>query len=330
MSIHKFATTVAAAALIGAVATGLVSSQAAGATAPVSNAHVLINYSLAAGERPENVTAVPGGDFYDTLSQAAQVERVTPQGQRSTVTSLPKPADGGINTPVLHFQFLSGIVRMSDGTLYLGYATGTDDLTGIWRVRPGGPPQRVIALGAQSMPNGLALDPRTQQIYFADSTLGIISRFSTKADAPVAVKWAVGPKLTPTGLFGLGVNGLKVHDNAVWTSNSDQATLLRIPIEPNGAAGAVETKLTGPNIDDFVFIGPTDYIVAAFDPANEVALIRPDGTYSIVLGPSDGLEGPTSVVILHGRLYVMSAAFLTGKNPNITVADIGIHDAVHK
>jgi hypothetical protein len=47
---------------------------------------------------------------------------------------------------VLHFQFLSGLVRMLDGTLYLGSATGTNNLTGIWRVRPGGTPQRVIAL----------------------------------------------------------------------------------------------------------------------------------------------------------------------------------------
>jgi hypothetical protein len=77
------------------------------------------------------------------------------------VTSLPKPPDGGINTPVLHFQFLSGIVRMPDGTLYLGYATGTSNLTGTWRVRPGGAPQRVIALSAAG---ALAPLPRPRQI----------------------------------------------------------------------------------------------------------------------------------------------------------------------
>jgi hypothetical protein len=324
----KLAMKIAAAALVGAAATGTAVSPVAAATTPVSNPHVLISYSLAAGERPENVTAVPGGDFYDTLSQAAQVERVTPQGRRSTVTSLPKPADGGINTPVLHFEFLSGIVRMPDGTLYLGYATGTNDLTGIWRVRPGGTPQRVIALGAKSMPNGMALDPRTEQIYFADSTLGIIWRFSAKG-APDPVKWATGAKLGPTGLYGLGVNGLKIHKNAVWTSNSDQGTLLRIPIRPNGTAGAAETKLTGPHLDDFIFIGHSDDIMAALDPANEVALIKPNGSYRIVMGPSDGLEGPTSAVILHGKLYVMSAAFLTHTGPNIVVADINIHDAIH-
>lgn len=258
---------------------------------------------------------------------AAAVERVTPQGGRSTVTSLPKPADGGINTPVLHFEFLSGIVRMPDGTLYLGYATGTDNLTGIWRVHPGGAPQRVIALGAKSMPNGMALDPRTEQIYFADSTLGIIWRFSARGGAPDPVKWASGAKLGPTGLYGLGVNGLKIHKNAVWTSNSDRGTLLRIPIRPDGTAGTAETKLTGPHLDDFIFIGHSDDIVAALDPANEVALIKPNGYYRIVMGPSDGLEGPTSAVILHGKLYVMSAAFLTRTGPNVVVADINIRDA---
>jgi hypothetical protein len=33
-----------------------------------------------------------------------------------------------------------------------------------------------------------------------------------------------------------------------------------------------ETKLTGPHLDEFTFIGHSDGIVAALDPANEVAL----------------------------------------------------------
>jgi hypothetical protein len=59
--------------------------------------------------------------------------------------------------------------------------------------------------------------------------------------------------------------------------------------------------------------------VAALDPDNEVALIRPDGTYRTVL---TGRDGPTSAAVRDGRLYVLSAAFLTGQDPNILVADI--------
>lgn len=103
--------------------------------------------------------------------------------------------------------------------------------------------------------------------------------------------WLKVPALNPTGLYGLGANGLKIHKDAVWVSNSDQGTLLRIPIEPGGAHGPVATKSTGPHLDDFTFVGDGDTIVAALDPDDEVALIRPDGTYRTVLTGRDGLEG---------------------------------------
>lgn len=326
MRSHSPKLKLAALAIAGGVAVVGSAASSAAATAQVSNPRILIHYDITAGDRPENITAVPGADFYVTLSQAAEVEKVTPEGGQSLVTALPKPADGGVNTPVLHFQFLSGIVRMPDGTLYLGYATGTAGLTGIWRVRPGGVPQRVIALSAGSFPNGMALDPRTGYIYFADSTFGVVWRFSARGGPLSPEKWASGAALDPAGVYGLGVNGLKVHDGAVWTANSDQSTLLRIPIEPDGTAGAPETKLSGLAIDDFAFVGEggdTD-IIAALDPANQVALIRPDGSYSIVLEASDGLEGPTSVAVSGGKLYVDSAAFITHVGPNILVADIDL------
>nr|QIZ02324.1 hypothetical protein HEP87_54870 [Streptomyces sp. S1D4-11] len=296
------------------------------ATAPVSNPRVLIRYDLAAGEQPENIAAAPGGAFDVVLSRAAKVERITPQGGRQLLAALPVPEDGGVHTPALGYSIATGLVRTADGTLYIGYAAGHDHLTGIWQVRPGGTPKRVIALGADSFPNGMALDPRTQQIYFADSARGIIWRFPAKGGAPV--KWASGAKLNPTGLYGLGANGLKIHENAVWTSNADQGTLLRIPIGRHGKPGAFETKLTGPHLDDFTFIGHSDAIVATLDPDNKVALIKPDGSYSIVMDEKDGLQGPTSAAVRHSQLYVLSAAFLTNTDPNIVVADIGVRDAV--
>ena len=321
MNINRARVKLAALAVAGTALASATAIPAAAATAPASDARILIHWDVTAGQRPENITEVPGGDFYVTLSEAAEVDQVTPQGQQSIVTSLPKPADGGVNTPVLHFQFLSGLVRMPDGTLYLGYATGTDGLTGIWRVRPGGRPERIIALTAASFPNGMTLDPRTGYIYFADSTLGVIWRFNAYGPTPHLEKWATGAELDPTGLIGLGVNGLKVHDGAVWTSVSDQGTLLRIPIEPDGSAGAPQTMLTNLIIDDFVFIGDSDNIIAALNPENEVALIRPDGSYSIVLDASDGLEGPTSVLLEGETLYVDSAAFLrTNVESNLLVA----------
>lgn len=37
---------------------------------------------------------------------------------------------------------------------------------------------------------------------------------------------------------------------------------------------------------------------------------------------SNPLEGPTSAVLQHGKLYLASAAFITHVGPNILVADI--------
>src|SRR5712671_8041457 len=307
---------VAAVAVAVAAATAVTASAA---TEPVSNPRILVHYDLAAGQQPENVALEPDGNLDVTLSIAGQVERVTPTGQRQLLATLPAPSDGGVNTPVLGHSLATGLVRTADGTLYIGYAAGYDDLTGIWRVRPGGTPTRIVPLTAASFPNGMALDERTGTLYIADSTRETIWRVPVTGGTPTA--WLSGPELKRSN--GLGPNGLRIHNAAVWLSNSDQGTLLRVPVEGNGHAGAVETKATGLIFpDDFTFIGHTDKIIVALNLANEVALVQPNGSYTIVLTGADGLEGPTAIAIRQGELYVLSAAFLLQKDPNILVADL--------
>ncbi|MEV6996014.1 SMP-30/gluconolactonase/LRE family protein [Streptomyces sp. NPDC093228] len=277
-----------------------------------------MHYDLAAGQQPENVTLEPNGDLDVVLSQAGQIERVTPGGHRSLLATLPVPADGGVNTPVLGFRLATGLVRTADGTLYVGYATGDDATAGIWRIRPGGKPQRIVALKADSFPNGMALDEGSRQLYFADSTKATIWRVSVKGGTPTA--WATGQAFERHDL--LGVNGLKLHNGAVWVSNSDQATLLRVPILRSGAPGTPQIKATNLTfLDDFVFVGPGDTVVGALNLPNQVVLIRPNGTRKVILTGDDGLEGPTSVALLHDKLYVLSAAFVLQNDPNIVVAN---------
>jgi hypothetical protein len=86
-------------------------------------------------------------------------------------------------------------------------------------------------------------------------------------------------------------------------------------VSTGGASGPIATRLTGPHLDDFTFIGHSDTLVAALDPDNKVALIQPDGTYRIVLTSQDGLSRPTSAAVRHGRLYVLNAAFLDPPRP---------------
>lgn len=280
---------------------------------------VLAHLSLAGGQRPENVAVEPDGDLDVSMSQAAQIVRITPTGKQTVLASLPHPADGGTSVPVIGFASSEGVVRAADGTLYVGYAAGTAALSGIWRVRPGRRPQRIIALPANSFPNGMAIDPSGTQLYFNDSTRGLVLRAPLSGGA--ATTWYTGPETRLTGTYGLSANGLKIHRGAVWVTNFDQGTLVRIPILGNGRPGTVQVKARlagGP--DDFTFVDRnSDTVIAALDPGNQVVRIDPDGSYRTLLTKADGLEGPTSVALAGLKLYVFSAAYLTLEDPNILV-----------
>lgn len=314
-------TTLAAAVFSSAVIATIIpaSASASAASAPLSNVRTAVRFDLAKGQTPENIALAPGGGEYVTFAEARQVAKISPTGAIRVLATLPLPADGGVHTPVMGFPLTVGIVRADNGTLYFLYATGTPDLTGVWRLRPGGTPQRVAALPAGGLPNGLALDPRTGTLYVTDSALGTIWRVPVTGGTATA--WSTAPELASTGF--LGANGLKIHDGAVWATNLDKGTVLRIPVLPDGRAGSVRTAATGlPGIDDFAFTGRGDEILAALNGPSEVALVRPDGSHTIVLTAADGLQNPTSVALRGDTVYIDSAAYVTATNPNLVVAHL--------
>jgi hypothetical protein len=308
-------------AVLAAVAvTALTAVPASAASAPVCGARIAVHFDLSAGRTPENIALAPGGAADVTFAAGRQLAEVTPGGGIRILATLPLPADGGVHTPVLGFPLTVGITRAGDGTLYFLYATGTSDLTGVWRLRPGDRPRRIAALPATGLPNGLALDPHTGTLYVTDSVLGTIWRVPAAGGTPTV--WSAAPELAAGGF--LGVNGLKLRGGAVWATNLDRGTVLRIPIRRDGRAGevsAVATGLTG--IDDFAFTGRGDQLLAALDGPSEVALVESDGSHSIVLTAADGLQNPTAVAVRGSTVTVLNAAYLTGKDPNLLVAHLG-------
>ncbi|WP_369191753.1 hypothetical protein [Streptomyces sp. R08] len=310
-----------AAILVAASAAALTPAPASASavSAPLSGARITTHFDLTKGQTPENIALAPDGAAYVTLAAGRQIAEISPKGAVRILATLPKPADGGVHTPVLGFPLTVGIVRAHDGTLYFLYATGTPDLTGVWRLRPGGVPERIAALPADGLPNGLALDASTHTLYVTDSVLGTIWRVPTTGGTPTA--WSTAPELASAGF--LGANGLKIHRGALWATNLDKGTVLRIPIHHDGRAGSVRTEATGlPGIDDFEFTGRGDQLLAALNGPSEVALVQPDGSHSIVLTPADGLQNPTSVALRGDTVYVLSAAYVTAKDPNIVRAHL--------
>jgi sugar lactone lactonase YvrE len=304
--------------------TALTASPAAASTGPLAKPRIAAHFDLARGQMPENIALEPDGTADVTFAAARQVAAVSTAGATRVLATLPAPADGGVHTPVLGFALTTGIARAHGGTLYFLYATGTSDLTGLWRLRPGGTPQRIAALPADGLPNGLVLDEHRGRLYIADSVLGKIYTVPTKGStASEPATWSAAPELASTGF--LGVNGLKIHDNALWATNLDRGTVLRIPFGPGGESGHVRIRasdLTG--IDDFAFTGHGDEILAALNGPDTVVRVRRDGTSSTVLTAADGLQNPTSVALRRGTLYVLSAAYTTSTDPNLLLAPASI------
>ncbi|WP_037911139.1 SMP-30/gluconolactonase/LRE family protein [Actinacidiphila yeochonensis] len=319
MSKKLFRSAVTAGILVAAAASALLPTTASAVSAPLTRARIAEHFDLDKGQKPENIAMAPNGDAYVTFASGRQVARISPTGAVRILATLPMPADGGVHTPVMGFPLTVGIVRADDGTLYFLYATGTADLTGVWRLRPGGRPQRIAALPANGLPNGLALDQRSGTLYVTDSALGTVWRVPAAGGTPTA--WSTAPELASTGF--LGANGVKVHNGAVWATNLDRGTVLRIPVLPDGRAGAVRTEATGlTGIDDFAFTGHGDQMLAALNGPSEVALVQPDGSHSIVLTSADGLQNPTSVALRGDTVYVLSAAYVTGQDPNLLLAHL--------
>src|ERR1700742_3858893 len=145
----KFAAKTLVAALALAAASAL---PATAATAPVSAAHIVAHFDLAAGQQPENITLEPDGSADLSFATAHEIARVSRSGHVRILAVLPAPADGGVNTPLVGSARTFGIVRASGGTLFVLYNTGTADLTGVWRLRPGsGTPTRIAAPPADGL-----------------------------------------------------------------------------------------------------------------------------------------------------------------------------------
>lgn len=313
---NAFRSLAATAASFSAAAVFVAADPTATASSAVSSPTV-IHLDLKAGQTPENIVLEPGGNADVTFAAARQVAAVTASGHVRILATLPAPADKGVKVPVLHFALTTGIVRTGDGTLYFLHASGHADTTGLYRLRPGGTPTRIAALPASGLPNGLVRDAATGKFYVTDSVLGKI--FVVPAGGGLVHVWSADRALASTGF--LGANGLKWHEGALWATNLDKGTVLRIPVDSDGGPGRVQVEARGlKGIDDIVFTGHGDELLAALDGPSEVVALRPGGKARVLLTKSgNGLENPTSIAIRGRTAYVGSAAYVTATDPNLTL-----------
>ncbi|WP_406213783.1 SMP-30/gluconolactonase/LRE family protein [Streptomyces canus] len=296
----------------------------------VTDVRTAARFDFAAGEIPENITANPDGSV--TLSMLGSCAVC----QRTHGPELMRISASGERTVLVTGQVgeaISGNARGSDGTVYYAlWAPGNADRNGVYKLLADGTPQRVAALPADSGPNGLAVDAAGRTLYIADSLKGTI--WSVPVSGGSATPWLTDAALAPipTEALPIGANGLRFHNGALWISNFNKGTLLRVPITPVGAPGTVRQVAGGlPNIDDLSFLTPySDVVFAAQNGSSSnngpdrVVVIYPNGTYKPVLTGTDGLASPSATAVRGDRLYITDGGVPDPHDPKLQTARINL------
>jgi sugar lactone lactonase YvrE len=289
-----------------------ITTSASAVTASLSDVREVAHFDVSTPLQPENITLEPGGAADLTFNRSREVGRVGTDGSLTILATLPVSSTGS--------AIASGIVRLPDGTLYVNYNAGSQ--SGIWRISADGRTAvQFIALPDALFLNGLALDLGQDAVYATDSGSGAVWKVSLKTGT--ASIWAQSAALQPTSSSGKGANGIKVHDGAVYVSNTQQGTLMRISIEAHGAAGPLTTVAQGvTGIDDFAFTGEGDTVLAAQNAISQASIVYSDGTHQTVLTAADGLSNPTSVAVRGSTVYITSGAYFTQVDPNLLLAKL--------
>ena len=207
-----------------------------------------------AGTLLENIAISPSGVLYVTAIESGSIFRVSPSGSSELFGEVPGPATGvALNT--------DGTVHVASGTsLYRFTAQGTPSLA-------------ADIVGAQFL-NGIALfdtnqflaaDDTANTIWLVDLATGSSRAWSTDS---LLVPGSSGPPFSP--------NGIKLFQGSVYVSNTGSGTIVRIPILPDGSAGAGEVYLSSIAADDFAFGADGTLFIAT--QLGEVIRVAPNGT----------------------------------------------------
>jgi len=266
------------------------------------------------GELPEGLAADTNGNLYFGLAPTGEIRRLTPSGVVSTLAQLPVPDDGG--------PHLIGL-RFNAGQLFAAVFSGVAGTHGIWRLSPDGSQQALFApMPLDTLPNDIQF--WQGDMFVSDSLGGAIWKF-TPGGQPFL--WMSDPLLLGSPDFPLGLpigaNGMafqRAPGSAggkgfsgpfayVYVLNTSYGRIVRIPIEPDGAAGAAEVWLETPGLTgvDGVTQDSAGNLYVALVLQDRVVRIGPDRSI-VTVAEGAPLDAPASPEITGGALYVTNFA----------------------
>jgi hypothetical protein len=141
--------------------------------------------------------------------------------------------------------------------------------------------------------DGMGLDSATGYLYVTDIFGGAIWRVTPGGgSAQLWTSNATNPLLGDP-------DGVKVFNNAVYASSGDR--ILRIPIKPDGSAGAVTVwaQVPGAFFDDMVIDDRTGDVYVSRLDQDQLLRITPGGVITPIATNADGLLGAANMTLIH-------------------------------
>ncbi|MGB8698761.1 MAG: hypothetical protein WCD18_05030, partial [Thermosynechococcaceae cyanobacterium] len=147
--------------------------------------------------------------------------------------------------------------------------------------------------------NGIT--PLSSEIYLiADSYRGAIWQLNlTHHQVALWIEHPLLARSEPDAVFP-AVNGLKIFDQVLYASNTQQQTLVRIPIQNNLHPGEPEIFVEGVNIDDFAF-DTAGNLYGTTHVFNSVVQVSPQGEVVVIAGAEQGMVGTTALAFGQGE-----------------------------
>jgi len=262
---------------------------------------------------PEGLVLDEQGNAYIGMTLTGELRRIAPDGAQSKLAQLP--------------SILAGLTVGPSNEIYAAVAPQPADPSkhGVWRIQTNGTAALFATLPPDSLPNDVVLDAQGR-LFATDSIGGRIFRIDA---AGVASVWAQSPLLAgapnplpPHPPFPIGANGLAFVGTNAFVCNTDLGTLVRIPVNADGSAGAAEAFIGGALLGgaDGLRADVNGNLYVANVAQSLIVRVSPQRAMEVIADGRDGLDSPSSLCFgtLPGqrtRLFAVNYATISASIP---------------